>query len=64
MAVQGLSWLSGDKQRESMLERWTIAFIKCTMAHVREECDLQSLLEVRFNSPSACFNNLSRAGAL
>ncbi|KAK9904842.1 hypothetical protein WJX75_003620 [Coccomyxa subellipsoidea] len=43
-ARQGLSWLSEDKQREDMLQRWTIAFVRSTMAHVREDCDLRSQL--------------------
>lgn len=30
-----------------MLQRWTIAFVRCSMSHVREECNLEAQLMVR-----------------
>lgn len=59
--VQGLSWLSEDKQREDMLQRWTIAFVRSTMAHVRENCDLRSQLTVRPTPPSFLSGEISFA---
>jgi hypothetical protein len=44
--VQGVSWLANDGRRQAMLKRWTIAFVRSTMWHVREECDLEAQLEV------------------
>ncbi|CAL8464537.1 g4072 [Coccomyxa elongata] len=41
---QGFSWFSEDQQRQDMLLRWTIAFVRCSMSHVREECNLEAQL--------------------
>ena len=48
--MQGFSWFSEDQQRQDMLQRWTIAFVRCSMSHVREECNLEAQLRVCFHT--------------
>ena len=61
-AVQGLAWFSDtERKQKTLLQRWTLAFMKCTMAHVQEDCDLHAHLKVPHAGNrhwEACFGHL------
>lgn len=43
---QGLTWFDEDREDErAMLARWTVAFSLATMAHLREDCNLEQDLQ-------------------
>ena len=45
---KGFAWFSDEEATQKlMLQRWTIAFMHASMAHVREDCDLRANLAVR-----------------
>jgi len=46
-AGQGLTWFSDDQtEQRDMLARWTVAFGLATMAHLRNDCNLEQDLQV------------------
>ena len=45
--MQALAWFPPGKTRQvEMLQQWTLAFMKCSMAHVQEDCQLDAHLQV------------------
>lgn len=54
--AQGLTWFGDDRVEErDMLARWTVAFSLATMAHLREDCDLEKDLQARSGAASAAW---------
>ena len=44
--VQTSVWFPDDPARKALIQRWAIAFVRCAMDHVREDCDLEPHLKV------------------
>ncbi|CAK0783433.1 hypothetical protein CVIRNUC_006632 [Coccomyxa viridis] len=38
-------WFPDDPARKALIQRWAIAFVRCAMDHVREDCDLEPHLK-------------------
>ena len=45
--MQTSVWFPDDPARKALIQRWAIAFVRCAMDHVREDCDLEPHLKVR-----------------
>ena len=44
--MQTSVWFPDDPARKALIQRWAIAFVRCAMDHVREDCDLEPHLKV------------------
>lgn len=44
--MQTSVWFPEDPARKALIQRWAIAFVRCAMDHVREDCDLEPELLV------------------
>ena len=46
--LQGSTWIDSEqKEAQSMLVRWTIAFLYVSKCHLREDSDVEQDLQVR-----------------
>jgi hypothetical protein len=49
--VQAESWLDQEDDLLDMVKRWSIAFSRSMMVHLREDGDLEAELKVRLQNP-------------
>ena len=52
MLVQAESWIDSEDDLRDMVKRWTIAFSRSMMVHLREDGDLEAELKVSVSNMS------------